>query len=70
MTHVDWHPYPYETPDSGKDYLVTLEGLDGTHYVSIHHFMYLTAWIGLNKDFKVIAWADSPEPYKPKDNDD
>lgn len=63
MTHVDWHPYPDEMPDSGKDYLVTVENRDGVRRIEIAHFMYLTAWLGLGAEY-VVAWAEQPEPYK------
>lgn len=70
MTKVNWHQYPDEMPDSGKDYLVTIEGPDGTRFVCMSHFMYLTEWIKPNKYFKVIAWAELPEPYKPEEPED
>lgn len=66
MTHVDWHQYPLELPDSGKNYLVTVEAEDGFRYVYTAMFMYVTGWLV----DKVVAWAEMPKPYKPEEDDE
>ena len=69
MTHVEWYPYPDEMPDSGKDYLVTVENRYGVRRIEIAYFMYLTAWLGLGAEY-VVAWANLPEPYRPEVKDE
>lgn len=63
MTKIDWHPYPLELPDSGKNYLVTVESEEGFRYVYTAMFMYVSGWLE-DKNHKVVAWAELPEPYK------
>lgn len=69
MTHVDWHPYPLELPDSGKNYLVTVEAEEGFRYVYTAMFMYVSGWLK-DKNHKVVAWAEMPKPYKPEEDDE
>lgn len=66
MTKINWHQYPLELPDSGKNYLVTVEAEDGFRYVYTAMFMYVTGWLV----DKVIAWAELPDPYRPPEPED
>lgn len=73
MTHVDWHPYPDEKPESyTKEYLLTVETHYGKHKVKK---IGIDTWgdsIGGGEweefdnrsDSVVIAWAEKPEPYR------
>ena len=63
MTHVDWHPYPLELPDSGNNCLVTVKDKDGFNYVVTTMYMNLTGWV-IDKNYQVTAWAELPEPYR------
>ena len=65
MTHVDWKLYPKDMPDSGESYLVTVEDEHGFRYVGTAVYMNLTGWL-VDKGYKVITFADKPEPYRPE----
>lgn len=67
MTKINWHPYPLELPDSGKNYLVTVEAEERFRYVYTAMFMYVTGWL-VDKNYKVIAWAELPEPFDEGEN--
>lgn len=71
MTHVDWHPYPEETPQSGDNYLVTVidQSDHKTRYVGTALFLNVTGW-NVSSRYRVIAWAELPEPYKPEEPED
>ena len=60
-----WHPYPDETPQSGDNYLITVEDDRGFRYVGTAVYMNVTGWL-IDKRYKVIAWAERPEPYEPE----
>lgn len=62
--NVNWKPYPKDMPDSGESYLVTVEDEHGFRYVGTAVYMNVTGWL-IDKRYKVIAWADKPEPYNP-----
>ena len=71
MTQVDWHPYPEKKPDFYKPVLVTLSSPNGGRMVEIDllHFypsLKKEEWGYEPSDRKIIAWAELPEPYKPK----
>ena len=69
MTHVDWHPYPLEFPQSGDNYLITVKDDHGFRYVGTAMYMNVTGWL-IDKRYKVIAWAEMPEPYNPEAKDE
>lgn len=69
MIKIDWHPYPDKTPQSGDHYLITVEDEHGFRYVGTAVYMNLTEWL-VDKRYKVIAFADKPEPYKPEQPED
>lgn len=69
MTHVDWKLYPKDMPNSGESYLVTVEDEHGFRYVGTAVYMNLTGWL-VDKRYKVIAWAEKPEPYRPSEPED
>lgn len=69
MTHVDWNLYPKDMHDSGESYLVTLENEHGFRFVGTTVYMNLTGWL-VDKRYKVIAFADKPEPYRPEVKDE
>lgn len=65
--YVKWHPYP-ETPlpetEFAECYLVTAVAEYSKPYV---HTAY--AWKDFSaykSEFRVLAWAELPEPYKPE----
>lgn len=60
---VDWHPYPEETPQSGDNYLVTVidQSDHKTRYVGTALFLNVTGW-NVSSRYRVIAWANLPEP--------
>lgn len=73
MTHVEWHQYPKETPTKEMDeveFLLTFKASDGFLYTSSGE------WYEKNKEWdtlysdEVIAWAEMPEPYCPKEPED
>ncbi len=68
MTHVDWHPYPEDIPDSLESYLVTVEDENGFSYVDKKVYSDVAEWL-IDKRYKVIAWAELPEVYKPEPED-
>ena len=58
---VIWHPYPEEKPPKDGLYLITLK-FGNKIGVSMGY---------VTKDFNsdnLIAWAEKPEPYNPKEN--
>ena len=59
---VIWHPYPQEKPPKQMEsYLTTMpKGIVGIN-------TFIDSVFGLY-DNEVIAWAELPEPYNPKEN--
>ena len=58
---VKWHPYPQERPNKNGVYLIT-QRFGNKIGVSMGY---------VTKDFNsdnLIAWAEKPEPYNPKEN--
>ena len=58
---VKWHPYPKERPKKNGVYLIT-HRFGNKIGVSMGY---------VTKDFNsdnLIAWAEKPEPYNPKEN--
>lgn len=58
---VKWHPYPQEKPKKDGIYLIT-HRYGNKIGVSM---AYVTK--NFNSD-NLIAWAEKPEPYNPKEN--
>lgn len=61
-TKTVWHPYPQEKPPKQMEsYLTTMpKGIVGIN-------TFIDSVFGLY-DNEVIAWAELPEPYNPKEN--
>lgn len=56
---VKWHPYPKEKPKREGVYLVTLKDEEVTSdWFNSGYFRFYVD--------DVIAWAELPEPYRPK----
>ena len=65
---ITWHPYPNEIPERYNHYLVTVEK-KGLKYVAKVMFSFDEIWL-VDKRYKVIAWAELPEPYEPEVKDE
>lgn len=81
MTHVEWHPYPKEKPETYRYCFVTIETRDRkskkkNRFVEIDFLAYfLSLYWARHKYWNIVAWAyipDSysstklPEPYQPE----
>ncbi len=78
MTHVDWHPYPKEKPKDDGYYIVTINPFLNSYPVVSDFWKSMTV---CDEDFsktetvsfweryggQVLAWAELPEPYCPKE---
>lgn len=66
-TKTVWHPYPKEKPKENNGYLVSVK-LWNKSFTSTSY------WITSNDVFEdiwdncIYAWAEKPEPYNPKEN--
>lgn len=69
-TEIEWHPYPEEKPKRVDEYLVT---------INCGYFKMTSTSIWKNNKFKkyenkpgrigsITAWAEMPEPYNSKEN--
>lgn len=63
----EWHRYPDEKPKKDDDYLVSVNMWGKS-------FTYTSSWLTSKNVFKdifdkcIYAWAEMPEPYNPKEN--
>lgn len=69
MTHVNWHPYPKEKPESyTREYLLTIRDVYGKDSITT---IKIDTWADSETggDWElygmrgVVAWAELPEPY-------
>lgn len=72
--HVDWHPFPKEKPTEEKQYLISFyvceekrSGVDIDFYNPEHD-----VWDVYDDGAytRVTAWAELPEPYNRRNNND
>lgn len=68
--HVDWHPYPETKPTKKDRYLINLDDGNGHQYITIATFYKDTFWESGAIDHIVSAWAELPEPYNRRNNND
>ena len=72
---IDWRPYPKEKPTKFDEYLITLlDKRDNSLSVATDSFFPAEDFIDLDDgwaiydeslcDFKVVAWAEMPKPFK------
>ena len=67
MTHVDWHPYPKEKPETYRYCFVTIETRNRksktkNRFVEIDFLAYfLSFYWARHKYWKIIAWAYVPD---------
>ena len=62
-TKTVWHPYPQEDLPMIGRYFLTIKGHYG-NFVDIFRISPEKEWM---RKF-VVAWAELPEPYNPKEN--
>ena len=71
---IVWHPYPEEKPKVPGCYLITMkypsyeDDKDSSDFEVVIGYWYCKRFYISAKDKNVLAWADSPEPYRPEDD--
>lgn len=71
MTHVEWHPYPKEKPETYRYCFVTIETRDRkskkkNRFVEIDFLAYFWLWgfyWARHKYWNIVAWAYIPDSY-------
>lgn len=82
MTHVDWHPYPKEKPETHRYCFVTIEtrhrkSKKKNRFVEIDFLVdFFGFYWARHKYWNIVAWAyyipdsysstELPEPYRPE----
>ena len=63
---VKWHPYPEDKPKKDNKYLVSVK----RKYRSYTDAFYWDELLDFGESLNEIvsAWAEMPEPYNPKEN--
>ncbi len=64
---IEWHKYPEEKPKKDDDYLVSVKIEDESFTLTSCFDTSIDAF-GILSDKYVTAWAEMPEPYNPKEN--
>ena len=64
---IEWHPYPKEKPKTDDQYIVSIKLWNNS-------FTATANWRNVKDKFvdvfdrNITAWAEMPEPYNPKEN--
>ena len=64
---IEWHPYPKEKPKTDDQYIVSIKLWNISFTVTANWRNVKDKFVDVF-DMNITAWAEMPEPYNPKEN--